>query len=571
MIYRVALLCALVLLSCPFLSSGALADEIAASADLKAATVYSDRAALTRRASVDVPAGKHVVVFKDLPTTLDPDSLRVEGEGSTPVILGALSSKVVHETELVNEREKALSDQLEALEQKRLGLEAEKKVLESKKAFFEGLLTQATRSAQEEISVYQFNTDKWTAAANVVQAGLSDEAKARLELDVQLKALFEERQKIQNELNQIRTGQKSFYEIRLPVEAKSGGRVRLDLSYQLPGAYWRPVYDARLDTASGALALTQYGNVVQRTGEDWSNIALTLSTARPHRGANMPALGPMWVDLWQAVARKAAAFGGAVSNVAMMDAAAPMAMEEEMVGDDEDSLDRWRRLQEQRVAATPQAAVINTGGFTAEYEIPGLSSVPSDGSEAKVYIGAFDTDNSLKVHILPQLGNEAYLVADATLKGEAPVLPGVVSLFRDGAFVGRGSLPLLRAGAEYKLAFGIDDQIEVKHKVLKDESSQSGMFVGKSDVLERWVVSEIQNLRKNKVSIVVDETVPTSKNEKITLELLGKQTTPGYEKDADKIKGLMRWSFDLEPKAKKDIHLGWMLSWPQGSQIQGVQ
>jgi hypothetical protein len=59
----------------------AFAADIVADGALKAATVYADRAALERSASVNIPAGKHVIVFKDLPAQIMPDSLRAEGTG----------------------------------------------------------------------------------------------------------------------------------------------------------------------------------------------------------------------------------------------------------------------------------------------------------------------------------------------------------------------------------------------------------------------------------------------------------------------------------------------------------
>jgi hypothetical protein len=57
----------------------AQAEEFVADSELTAATVYTHRAALTRTATVALPPGKHTLVFKKLPGSVLPDSLRAEG------------------------------------------------------------------------------------------------------------------------------------------------------------------------------------------------------------------------------------------------------------------------------------------------------------------------------------------------------------------------------------------------------------------------------------------------------------------------------------------------------------
>ena len=49
------------------------------------ATVYTDRATVTRQAVVTVPAGSHDVTFTGLPVYMFPDSLRAEGEALAAV------------------------------------------------------------------------------------------------------------------------------------------------------------------------------------------------------------------------------------------------------------------------------------------------------------------------------------------------------------------------------------------------------------------------------------------------------------------------------------------------------
>ncbi|MDO9059725.1 MAG: DUF4140 domain-containing protein, partial [Bradyrhizobium sp.] len=52
--------------------------DVASAVD--AVTVYPDGASVTRVITLDLPAGDNTLVAKDFPLTLDPSSLRVEGE-----------------------------------------------------------------------------------------------------------------------------------------------------------------------------------------------------------------------------------------------------------------------------------------------------------------------------------------------------------------------------------------------------------------------------------------------------------------------------------------------------------
>ena len=73
------------------------------------------------------------------------------------------------------------------------------------------------------------------------------------------------------------------------------------LRYAVPGASWAPSYDARLHVAERAVELSYFGLVRNSTGEDWNDVALTLSTARPNLGGGAPELRPWIVDVAQPV------------------------------------------------------------------------------------------------------------------------------------------------------------------------------------------------------------------------------------------------------------------------------
>lgn len=556
----------LMLTTVPFTAQ---AKDIPAQSDIRAATVYTDRAALSRFAKVEVPKGAHMVVLEGLPANLFPNSLNAKGTAKAKVTFGAVSYKIETHENFVAPREKELNGQLLGLQDKRRVLEAEKQALAAGRIFLENLGKQAALRENEEIAKIELNPEGWAPAADALTNKIAENLKGGIAVDILIRETDETIRKVQNELNNLRTGQKNTYTISIPVESDADTTLNLELVYQVPGAGWQPVYDARLDTKTGKMDLVQYGEVWQRTGEDWNDISLTLSTAQPSRGAGLPDLPPKWVYLQKVyAAAKAQRFESVASNItggagmAMMDAAAPAA---ELQA--EEPLKRWRKLQEERVVM--QTAQINNDGFVGEYVIPGPANVSADGTQSKLMVGSFDTTSKMQVQIKPQLAQDAYLVVKTMLEGENPILPGIVNLFRDGAYIGQSGMPMLRPGDEEDLAFGIDDNVRVKRNILDDKKSESGL-ISKEESLERHFVRYIQNLHKDPVEIAVLETIPVSQDERIRVELQKDKTTQGYEADVDNIKGLLRWTQVLKPQENKEINLGWKVSWPKDQSISGL-
>lgn len=549
-------------LACP-----AYADELAATSKLRAVTVYTNRAMLTRQAVIDVPAGAHTVVFKNLSAELLPDSLRAEGHAATAVKFGALTNKLVAGAELSAPREKELNDKLLALQDQRNVVQAEKDALTAKLEFLKTLAKEGALRTQENIAEMNIKPDQWTGAATAVYESTAETLKSQLARDVTLRGLDDQIEQVETDIDQLQTGMRNSYEVTVPVESATATQLTIDLSYQLPSATWSPVYDARLNTKTAKLELTQYGSVHQNSGEDWDGVALTLSTAQPSRGAGLPDLATMWVNLFSP-APVSAYSSNALAGAAM----APMAMN---AMDGVDASESRREMMAKSVAAPAPIAAqfvtaqIDTGGFVGEYKIPGPSTVKADGTSSKLMIGTFDTDSKMQVQVKPQISTDAYLVARATLKGETPILPGPVSLFRDGAFVGQMQLPLLRAGQQRDLAFGIDDQVAVERHTTKDEKSEAGVITRESTI-ERNFTTSIHNLHTQAVDVAVIENTPVPRDKKITVTMLPDQSTAGYENDVDKVAGLIRWTLPLKPQQKTEVKLGWKVTWPKDQNITGL-
>src|SRR5579863_1512858 len=111
------------------------AADIEAASAVDAVTVYPDGASVTRVVAVELPAGDTTLVLKDFPLKLDPSSLRVEGEGSAGLTIGAIDTRSPRAAPPVNLPE--LDKRIEALKDDRADLEGTIAAAKARRRFAE--------------------------------------------------------------------------------------------------------------------------------------------------------------------------------------------------------------------------------------------------------------------------------------------------------------------------------------------------------------------------------------------------------------------------------------------------
>lgn len=546
--------------------SPALAADLDAQSKVTAATVYGGLAMVTRTATVDVTPGDHTVVINGLPAGLVPNTLRAEGTATAPVTLGAVESKMISSAELAAPRERELRAKLQELQDARALIVADQTALNARLAFLNKIGDTATARVNEDIkTTVTLKPDEWAAAAIKVSQTTADTQKELQAVAVKLRGIDEQIAAVQGDLNQIQTGTRQTYTVKVPLTAKGDGTLTLNIQYQIHGANWVPLYDARLATKDQALDITQYGEVRQTTGEDWSDAILVLSTAQPARGATPPDVFSYWLSVFDP--NRGILEMDTMATIGAADGGMPIPAMKSANGY---TSNRSVAAPEMMRADMQMATALNTGGYVAEYRIPGTTTVTSDNTAKKVMIQKLKTTSTLLAQGRPALDSNVYLIAKTKLGGDAPLLPGMVNLFRDNAFIGSAHIPMLRPGQDTDLAFGIDDQVVMKRQTETDKRGESGV-ISTQATLARQYNTEFQNLHTFPVALEVLESTPVSKDERVKIALDTKYTTPGFEDDYKKITGLKKWGVDkLAPQAKHTIKVGYTVTWPKDLNVSGL-
>jgi uncharacterized protein (TIGR02231 family) len=312
------------------LATAALVPAAAVDSTISAVTVYTDRAVVTRTATVELPTGTTELVFANLPQALQERSLQVSGRGTAQAMILDVSARQTFVDFAANPRVQELEDQLRKLHQQVRGVDDGSGVLSAQAAMLERM--EAALFAAPAKDVPRAGIDEFSAALTYLTGQRTRLAQERATLDEQRTDLQTKINTVQRQLNELRgAGNRAFKTVTVRVAATTAGRLDVTLAYTVPGASLAPNYDARITSGERTVELGYFGIVRQNTGEDWKDVALTLSTARPALGGAAPKLGVWELSVFDPIVLEARAREQAMAEqerrMSMRKvASAPMAM-----------------------------------------------------------------------------------------------------------------------------------------------------------------------------------------------------------------------------------------------------
>lgn len=540
----------------------ALAADISATSRIDAVTVFPHGAEVTRVAQAKLEAGEHALILDDLPGELDPQSIRVEGASEGKVEIGSVDSKIVAvPTAALDAERERVEAEVEALGDERSGLDQTIADAESQKRLLLSLADRQLAPASKEDTARRVDAAELGGLFDLIGARLAEISKTVHAAQIRQRAIDKAVNALQARLAGLAPARQARMRVSIHLATPAATSGLFKVKYRVLNAGWLPFYDARLATpdkdAKARVELVRRAEVNQATGESWTDVALSLSTARPLGATAAPDLEEEEVAVYVPGDEKKAA--GKTRDALKMAEPAPMAEADAVRRKDaaspEESLNKVEQAQ----------AAIETVGFQALYAISGRVTVDNSGTAKKVRIATDAVDATLNAVTSPKLDARAYLTATFVMAGDTPLLPGQAMLYRDGVFMGQGSLPLLNPGAEAKLGFGADDLVEVERKEVKRELGEEGLLTTSHVEERRWDIT-VKNLHAVAMPITVIDGMPFSTHEQVTVEPASRMTPPA-EANLDKRRGVHAWRFELEPAEQKTIGFGYKITWPKDFEV----
>ena len=522
--------------------SSAMAEQVVES-QIAAVTVYPSSATVTRTFAVELPAGQQTVLVAGLPSTLDENSLRITGSGDKGGSVASVELKNEVHSELVLPRAKELQDKLIAQLDQQALLQADELALNTQQTYLQKLAEQGgtpkTEKTTESNSVAQ-----WRAGWQTLGAGMKEIGAAKVALAREIRLLKQQIDVTQRELEQLNNRQQDN-KIAVVHLQSAGGKLAMKLSYQLNQASWYPVYDANLDTQQSKLAVTQAAYVQQNSGENWDNVALTLSTLQPSAAVEPPALSSWWIDYQRPIPRN--------TLMKSAESVADAAMPEMMAVGAPDAEHRGRGVG---------------GGYHGSCPVPGKITGYSTEGKQRVVLQQQQWPVNLNLQAAPRFDSHAYLYARVENPSSTPLLPGEWLLQRDSVRVGRVAQPLLAPKDQIAMGFGADDAVKLEWQTLKDEAGESGVL-NKQHTLQRHYQLKAINGHPKPMTLTVLDSWPVAKQQDIKVSTLEGTAAP-KEQNVNQQAGVQRWELPLPAGKTATLDTGYQVAYPQDKQIDNL-
>ena len=519
-----------------------------------AATVYPDSASVERE--LRVPGGTRHIVIACVPAAVDVSTLQVDGDADARMgDVRATALPVSRVDECAPQASKARRD---ALAVKRDTLESQRDANALAVTFLRNWGGAAGASADGDDAASAPARGRAPAGVTRPGATASELRKSALDLLTEqarvkrdLAALAREEQRVTDDEPSSK-GKTGWRTLRFDVW--SPGAAALRVHYAVTGTYWRPTYRASLDTARSTLRIDRQAQIVQASGEDWSDVRVRLSTRRPGQRAEAVAPTPWWLDLVQAVAR-----------LAGYDAAAPAPAAPLMERDIVEQAKAVDGAPAETVAPPPWEVQVSEDGAVTEFSIAQPVTLPSDGETHTLQIGSQSLPATLRRRTMPRNDPAVYVLAQATRpSGVWPA--GPLQAYQDGTLVGRVDWTPA-AGPTFEIAMGPDDLMHVDVEHPGSFTQARGVFGGNVERTSSAVYA-IVNQHPTAVSVEMLDAAPVSRHESITVT--HKYDPPPAKTDWNELPGVAAWNLAVPAQGTKRVSISHSVTAPKNAQVSNM-
>lgn len=374
------------------------------------------------------------------------------------------------------------------------------------------------------------------ARLDELTAHLRREHAAAAALAVDVTAAAEEVERLAAQVAELERGPVvELAAIEVDLVAPAAGPVDLEVAYVVPGACWRPYHTATLRGAE--LELATDACVWQATGEDWLDVVLRCSTARPSLGAAPPV---------------------PVDDVLTVQPKSPIVA----------------AVREQAIARTGEGSAgrtvdqvpgVDDGGTVQLLTATGRARVPADGRPNRIRLGAWTTPVEASRVAYPELAAAVFLRTRQTHAGTVPILAGPVDLVRDGGLTGRTTLLYVAPGERFVLGWGADPALRV-HRTHHEKHDEAGVLSSWSQTRHR-VAIRLSNLGAAARTVIVTERIPVSELAD-KCEVILRAADAWQLEDEDGVRrdltprvtartlgddGMVSWTVELPPRQRRAI------------------
>ena len=530
---------------------------------LNEATVYSQGAQLHHKASYSIKAGITEISIEGISSYIDPKSLQVKATGNVVIIDSkytlfypqpevkvneGIPAKIVKEMAQLTDSLELLGFDLKEIQDEIAIYKAAQNIISMNGA------VRGSGKVNDSINLLKQTVEYYTNKMNEINKKLLALEKKKKDKEKVQQRLQVRYDNLQNYQNQTYDAKKyaPIPRVVITLSASEAAAGKISFIYLVSQAGWVPLYDIRSDSQTGKISLTYKAQVFQNSGIDWDNIKLNISTNNPYANKTKPELNPWYIDYYAYRQRQE------LEEISIRGARAipQAAFNQGYFLDDAKN----KNLEDKAALGADQFTTVVHQLIAAEFKIDLPYSIKSNNEKNLVLIKNSDLNTTFKYYSVPKVDPGVYLVAQMTKLDELQLVPASANIFFDGSYIGETYLDPTSMDDTLNLSLGKDPNIVVKRTLLKQKSKDKVVQDKRERTFSYQI--EVQNNKSSTIQLIIQDQVPMTTNNDITIELLEKdfaRELPGN--------GILEWEYKLKPGENKKLEFSYKVKHPKDQQV----
>ncbi|KAL0067705.1 hypothetical protein AAF712_005145 [Marasmius tenuissimus] len=558
--------------------------------------LYPNCAEVTRRYRLTLQKGRNVIKIRELPWAMEMESLRVEG---TPTIRTVTIDKMLGY--------KSRTPALAAAQERKITVEKQL-----------GRVTKTSEALDVYSRTFSYEHCNLGDFENVLKRIRTsgekyDEEIVRLEQE--LRDLNE-----QIALHESASAGQIPLQASVSVVAESDGEFEIRLAYTVNHAKWTPTYDiyVNMNTPNAPVSLTYKALVTQNTGEDWSDVPLTLKTSSPAVEFDLPILEswPLSLQLAAPVQspqplsrkRRRESTDGTPARKSGTYDKRNAAYEEASDDEEENAGSENPHTAEEHINSDGlgesggEALAFPEGNVSATFDVPGEVTISSNNAVQHTVIAEIKLDAKLTWASIPKGDPNALVKAQLRNTSEYTLLASSANIFIDGALHSKSEVPIVSPMNFFECSLGFDPSVRITYHPATKNTSTTGFYNKLRSYAHTQHIS-IQNAKRIPLrNLKIFDHIPVSENAHVSVKLIcpplkfpGSVVEFGKDRNIPSVKvtegvtaqwagsdepnvdvrmlgkdGKVVWLCDVPAQGNVDLTLQWEVLTPPDAQVFGL-
>ncbi|WP_286925668.1 DUF4139 domain-containing protein [Flavobacterium sp. UBA4197] len=506
-------------------------------AKVKDVTVYFNAAEIAQSATVNIPAGTHEIVIKNIANYLNENSVQIGAPSTVTVLSTQFTNDYISEYDL-DESSPAIKKVRDSIKLVQKDLErlaniktSEIKTIEMLDKNQQIYGQNSGLNVSELMKMVEYYKSKRTEISNSVNA-ITEKEKNLNALLTKLNSKLE--------INTNKEEKNASGKLVLQVMNQTAGNIPLEISYLTNNARWVPFYDLRADNVTSPINMMYKAQIVQNTGVDWKKVKLTLSSGMPNQNNLAPTIRPWFLAYQQPLYNNADYARKELQEVVVTSAP---------------SL-RGKASGIAAASSVSDYTLINENQLNISFDIDIPYDILSNGKVHSVALKEIQLPATYKYYAAPKFDKESFLLAEITDYGKYNLLKGEANIIFEGMYVGKTVINPGQTADTLNLSMGRDKKVSITREKITDKSGTKFLSSKKEQTFTYDIT--IRNNKKEAIVMKLEDQYPLSTDKEIEIEL--------KQKDGAKVNtesGLLTWELNLKPNETKKIRISYVVKYPK--------